>query len=68
VRCVFFLFFSASLRLRPFAPARAPRSTVISQLIYSAGTSGFAGVNGSMMIEVVVRRFSSAFLGQDAVT
>ncbi|KAI0933274.1 hypothetical protein AcV7_004789 [Taiwanofungus camphoratus] len=28
-------------------------SAVISQLIYSAGGSGFAGANGSMMIEVV---------------
>lgn len=27
---------------------------IISQLIYSAGGSGFAGANGSMMIEVVV--------------
>ena len=29
-------------------------TAIVSQLIYSAGTSGFAGVNGSMMIEVVV--------------
>lgn len=29
-------------------------STFISQLVYSAGGSGFAGANGSMMIEVVV--------------
>lgn len=29
-------------------------SAIISQLIYSAGASGFAGANGSMMIEVVV--------------
>jgi sulfate permease, SulP family len=29
-------------------------STFVSQLIYSAGASGFAGANGSMMIEVVV--------------
>ncbi|THH18561.1 hypothetical protein EW146_g2464 [Bondarzewia mesenterica] len=28
-------------------------STIISQLIYSFGASGFAGANGSMMIEVV---------------
>ncbi|KAI0260384.1 sulfate transporter family-domain-containing protein [Gloeopeniophorella convolvens] len=28
-------------------------STVVAQLIYSAGASGFAGANGSMMIEVV---------------
>ncbi len=28
--------------------------TVISQLVYSVGGSGFAGANGSMMIEVVV--------------
>ncbi len=28
--------------------------TVISQLVYSLGGSGFAGANGSMMIEVVV--------------
>lgn len=29
-------------------------SAIISQVIYSAGASGFAGANGSMMIEVVV--------------
>ena len=29
--------------------------TIISQLVYSFGGSGFAGANGSMMIEVVVR-------------
>jgi hypothetical protein len=29
-------------------------STFVSQLVYSAGGSGFAGANGSMMIEVVV--------------
>ena len=29
-------------------------STLVSQLVYSAGASGFAGANGSMMIEVVV--------------
>lgn len=29
-------------------------STFVSQLVYSAGASGFAGANGSMMIEVVV--------------
>ncbi|KZV70927.1 hypothetical protein PENSPDRAFT_578682 [Peniophora sp. CONT] len=28
-------------------------TAIVSQLIYSAGASGFAGVNGSMMIEVV---------------
>ncbi|KAH9989296.1 sulfate transporter family-domain-containing protein [Russula vinacea] len=28
-------------------------STFVSQLVYSAGASGFAGANGSMMIEVV---------------
>ncbi|TBU22279.1 sulfate transporter family-domain-containing protein [Dichomitus squalens] len=28
-------------------------SAIVSQLIYSAGASGFAGANGSMMIEVV---------------
>ncbi|CCL98492.1 uncharacterized protein FIBRA_00490 [Fibroporia radiculosa] len=28
-------------------------STIVSQLVYSAGGSGFAGANGSMMIEVV---------------
>jgi sulfate permease, SulP family len=32
-------------------------STIISQLVYSAGASGFPGANGSMMIEVVVRHF-----------
>jgi hypothetical protein len=29
-------------------------STVASQLVYTLGGSGFAGANGSMMIEVVV--------------
>jgi len=29
-------------------------STFVSQVVYSAGASGFAGANGSMMIEVVV--------------
>ena len=28
--------------------------TVIAQLVYSFGKSGFVGANGSMMIEVVV--------------
>lgn len=28
-------------------------TAIVSQVIYSAGASGFAGVNGSMMIEVV---------------
>jgi hypothetical protein len=28
--------------------------TIIAQLVYSIGGSGFAGANGSMMIEVVV--------------
>ena len=31
-----------------------PGRTIISQLVYSFGGSGFAGANGSMMIEVVV--------------
>jgi SulP family sulfate permease len=30
-------------------------STIASQLVYTLGGSGFAGANGSMMIEVVVR-------------
>lgn len=29
-------------------------TAVISQLVYTLGGSGFAGANGSMMIEVVV--------------
>jgi hypothetical protein len=29
--------------------------TIVSQVVYSIGASGFAGANGSMMIEVVVR-------------
>ncbi len=37
-------------------------STVISQLTYTFGGSGFAGANGSMMIEVVVSIFLSFFL------
>ncbi|KAH8116960.1 hypothetical protein DFH11DRAFT_1824379 [Phellopilus nigrolimitatus] len=34
------------------------RSTIIAQLAYSCGASGFAGANGSMMIEVVPVRTS----------
>jgi hypothetical protein len=34
-------------------------STIVSQLVYSAGASGFAGANGSMMIEVVVSHSDS---------
>jgi SulP family sulfate permease len=30
-------------------------STIVSQLVYTLGGSGFAGANGSMMIEVIVR-------------
>lgn len=30
-------------------------SAVVAQLVYTLGGSGFAGGNGSMMIEVVVR-------------
>ena len=33
-------------------------STVIAQLVFTLGGSGFAGANGSMMIEVVVRLLS----------
>lgn len=29
-------------------------STLVSQLVYTLGGSGFKGANGSMMIEVVV--------------
>lgn len=29
-------------------------SAIVSQLVYTLGGSGFAGANGSMMIEVVV--------------
>jgi len=35
-------------------------STIVSQLVYTLGGSGFAGANGSMMIEVVVCIFSSS--------
>ena len=37
-------------------------STILSQLIYTFGGSAFAGGNGSMMIEVVVRPFLSPWL------
>jgi SulP family sulfate permease len=33
-------------------------STIIAQLVFTLGGSGFAGANGSMMIEVVVRPLS----------
>lgn len=32
-------------------------STIIAQLVYTFGGSGFHGANGSMMIEVVVSTF-----------
>lgn len=32
-------------------------TAVVSQLVYTFGGSGFAGANGSMMIEVVVSCF-----------
>jgi len=35
-------------------------TTVVSQLVYTLGGSGFAGANGSMMIEVVVGSSSIA--------
>ncbi|KAH8105254.1 sulfate transporter family-domain-containing protein [Cristinia sonorae] len=45
-------------------------SAVVSQLVYSAGGSGFAGANGSMMIEVVpffhiLAQSISAYIGED---
>jgi len=36
-------------------------STIIAQLVYTLGGSGFHGANGSMMIEVVVSVFLSFF-------
>jgi len=36
-------------------------TTVIAQLVYTFGGSGFTGANGSMMIEVVVSRFCHLF-------
>lgn len=36
-------------------------SAVIAQFVYSSGGSGFAGGNGSMMIEVVVCSFLGVF-------
>lgn len=42
--------------------------TVVSQLLYSAGASGFAGANGSMMIEVVVRHLFLATARQSIVS
>ena len=36
-------------------------SAIVSQLVYSFGGSGFAGANGSMMIEVVVRPISLSY-------
>ena len=35
-------------------------TTVVAQLVYTVGGSGFAGANGSMMIEVVVSSLSVA--------
>ena len=40
--------------LWPVCTADGLYSTFVSQIVYSAGASGFAGANGSMMIEVVV--------------
>lgn len=42
------------LSLGSLSPFDGLGSTFVSQLVYSAGASGFAGANGSMMIEVVV--------------
>ena len=47
----------SSNRPRADACSRA----IISQLVYSAGASGFSGANGSMMIEVVVSISSNPF-------
>jgi len=43
-------------------------STVISQLTFTFGGSGFAGANGSMMIEVVVSFFFFLFSLCDAMS
>jgi hypothetical protein len=37
-------------------------TAIVSQLVYTLGGSGFAGANGSMMIEVVVSLFQSSSL------
>ena len=51
----FFLFIHVDIRVGSSCPrADTCSSAIISQLVYSAGASGFAGANGSMMIEVVV--------------
>jgi len=51
-------FFSLVLCLRLLFWPR----TIIAQLVYSFGGSGFAGANGSMMIEVVVRNLAASRL------
>ena len=43
-------------------------STLASQLVYTLGGSGFAGANGSMMIEVVVRIFLCILITVDSAT
>jgi hypothetical protein len=46
---------------RSFTVVNEGVRAIISQLVYSAGGSGFKGGNGSMMIEVVVRAFRACF-------
>lgn len=45
-------------RIPSWRSAQSSLQAILSQLVYSFGGSGFAGANGSMMIEVVVRVIS----------
>jgi len=50
------LFCTLSPLVTNFAPFNILNSTIVAQLVYSTGPSGFAAANGSMMIEVVIRQ------------
>lgn len=63
VTCVFSPFHFGSYSILMPGPRHV--RTIIAQLVYTFGGSGFAGGNGSMMIEVVVCRLrSSAILAE----
>jgi hypothetical protein len=57
VTCVFSLLLPASFLI--LAPGSPHRRTIIAQLVFTSGGSGFAGGIGRMMIEIVVRLLQS---------